>query len=134
MGIEEAIQRAIVAALKGAPAVMSALGGARVFDRVPPDPQFPYVTVGDDQIIDDSDDCQEGFEVYSTIHAWSRAPSKQEVKGIAAAVRDALNAPLAITDHNLIHHEFQSARVLTENDGLTVHIVLTFRYLVSPAA
>lgn len=129
-----ALQAAIVAALKTDVAV-DAIVGERVYDRVPDNANLPYVVYGDDQVLqDDADagDClSEGFEVFVTLHAWSKAYGQVEAKRLGGAIRSALhNAELTITDHRLITFEHDSTRYLRDPGGLQSHGVVTFRALL----
>lgn len=136
------LQRAIFQTLRDDAAVIAALNGeARIYDRVPPQASptgaksgatFPYVTIGDDQIVDDSTDCGEAYELFATVHVWSRDVGKAAPKILAAAIRAALDAEIAIEGFVVVVHEFQDARFFREPDGLTEHGVLSFRYLVDP--
>src|SRR5688500_11924265 len=45
----------------------------RVYDFVPTEPEFPYVSLGPDQVVSDDADCITGFEITLQIDAWSRA-------------------------------------------------------------
>lgn len=137
------LQKAIFSTLRDDATVIAALNGeARIYDRVPPlastaaaknGAAFPYVTVGDDQIVDDSTTCGEAYELFATVHIWSRDVGKVASKLLASAIRAALDAPLVIEGFDVIVHEFSDARFFREPDGLTEHGVLTFRYLVDPA-
>jgi hypothetical protein len=132
-----AIQAAIVAALKNAAAV-TAIADERVYDKVPAGAQFPYVHYGEDQVQADdydSDDClSKGFEVFVTLHVWSRANGKVECKRLGAAVHQAIdNADLTVNGFTVFAFEHQSTNYLTDPDGLTTHGVCQFRVLLDPA-
>lgn len=141
--IADALQRAVVATLKADARVLVALGGPRIYDRPPNShvvagrhidgPPFPYVTIGDDDIIDDSNTCERAYEAYVTVHVWSREVGRREAKRIGDAVARALNSELTLSGFVCIHHEFRSARYFPDPDGLTTHGVLTARYLIDPA-
>lgn len=122
------VQSALFAALNGATSC-----GGRVYDRVPEGPVFPYLTIGDEQVIDDSDQCGEAWDVVVDVHAWSRPVngSKAEVKAIAAQVVTAIKGIAAVTGFSLdaIHHE--TTRTLRDPDGKTEHAVATFRLVIS---
>lgn len=129
-----AIQAAIIAAIKNDSGV-EALVGERVYDRVPTNASFPYVSYGEDQVLqDDADagDCLiEGFEAFVTLHAWSRGVGQVECKRLGGAIHDALhNAELTITDHALLVFEHRNTRYVRDPDGLTTHGVITFRSLL----
>lgn len=127
-----ALQAAIVSALR-ADAPVTALIGQRVYDRVPPVPTFPYVTIGDDQVLPDAAECLDGsVEVTATIDVWSRTVGKVEAKQISGAIVSLLNfnASLTLTGYRLVSIEHESSRHLDDPDGLTSHSVVTFRALI----
>lgn len=125
------LQAAIYNALTTAPA----LAGGNVFDRVPESDPFPRITLGDEQVIDDSTTCQDGWEVYPDVHCWSRPAtgSKGEVKALAAAVKQRVTAIDAVAGFSLVSLTHQTTRVFRDPDGLTEHAVISFRALIDPA-
>lgn len=124
------LQAAVYAALSGA-----SVASGRVYDRVPETAAFPYVTIGDEQVVDDSSDCQKGWEVFLDIHCWSRpsAGSKAEVKALAASVVDVVEAITTISGFTLVQILHETSRFLRDPDGLTEHGICTFRALIDPA-
>lgn len=124
------LQGAIVSLLRDDQAII-ALAGTRVYDEVPDAPTFPYVTVGDGQVLgNDIEDCGEGSEVNLQVDVWSRAVGYPEVKRIAAAIRAALKAIPTLTGFNVSVVEFLQVRFLRDPDGKTRHAALQFRYLI----
>lgn len=125
------------AVLRGSAALATAMGLAkvRVYEVAPTNAPKPYVKIGDDQIVDDSDECQDGSEIFSTIHIWSQPepPSTSQARRMSAVVRGLLNADLGIAGHETILAEHQDTRFLTDPGGAT-HVVMTFRYLTMPIA
>lgn len=121
------LQDEIVGALKGA-----GIAGGRVYDRVPPTAQFPYLALGPDQVLqDDPGDCGVAYEVFTAVHVWSRTVGKVEAKTIVGDVRDALHqAEFDLEENRLVLFEHVGTRYLTEPDGLTTHAVMDFRALV----
>lgn len=136
MQLSEAVQRAIYATLKASSALSNAFAGPpRVYDDVPKNPAFPYITIGDDQITDDGSDgeCVDAQEIFSTIHVWSRELGKIECKRINDAVRMALTADFAVEGFALTLAQFRDSRVLQDPDGITKHGIVTFRFLIDAA-
>jgi hypothetical protein len=130
-----ALQLAIVPRLKAQVADIA----SRVYDTVATNiagevtATFPYLQIGDDQVLPDDAECVDGSEIYVSVHVWSRAVGWLEAKKIAGQVRDALHlASLTITGHNLIEIRFRDARLLRDPDGKTRHIAMTFRALTEP--
>lgn len=110
------------------------VAGGRIYDRVAKGAKFPYVTIGDEQTVDDGTQCADMFEVFADVHVWSRATGTEraEAKAIGEAIRQALAADLTVADYHVILSEFETSRVFREQDGLTAHAVLTFRFLLQP--
>lgn len=105
----------------------------RVYDSVPKDPVFPYVTIGEGQVLgDDTEDCGEGSEVVVRVHAWSRAVGYPEVKRLAGAIRSSLiRATYTLTGFDVGVVEFVQMQFLRDPDGKTSHAVVEFRYLIT---
>jgi hypothetical protein len=114
--------------------------GAQVYDRVPRDAAsgkvtaaFPYVHIGEDQVVSDADQCHDAATVFATAHVWSRAVGKVEAKTIMARVCLALDANLGVDGFEIIAHGVDDGpRHMDGGDGLTSHSVATFRYRLGP--
>lgn len=127
------LQKAIVAALKGASPV-TALVGQRIFDQVPPGTAFPYISYGSDDVLQDDVSCVTAYNASVQIDVWSRANGQPEMKRIAGAVRTALHdADLSLDNHGLVLIEHEQTRYLDDPDGLTHHGALTFKALLDAA-
>lgn len=134
------LQAAIVAALKADSDVRAIVGAApntRVFDNVPRNStgeitaQYPLVSMGPKQVLNDDADCITGFEISLQIDCWSRAVGFAEVERLAEAVRDCLvvltgDSPVV---NGLVLFEFQDMSIRRE-DGTTSHAILSFRALI----
>ena len=128
------LQQAIYSALIVDGAVKSLVGDpARLFDDVPPDTVFPYVTLGEISTSDWSTSTERAFEHRVTLHAWSRYGGRKEVKDVMAAINDALHdASLSLTGHRLIDIFFQASDVFRDPDGETYHGVMRYRAITEP--
>lgn len=126
------LQGGLVALLKSGGGVGT---GERVYDSVPDAPSFPYISLGDDQVVGDDNDCSEISEVFCRIHVWSRAIGYPETKQIADAIRSRLRvtAP-TVTGFSVDVVHFQQIQFLRDEDGKTRHAVVEYRFLLSPAA
>lgn len=122
-----ALQGAIHTALSGA------LMPVPVYDRPPETAAYPFVRIGEDQVIDDGNTCADAWEAFVTVHVWSQEVGMPRAKTIAGQVRDALAAVLDVPGFTAIVGEHRDTRYLNDPDGLTTHAVLTFRYLIDPA-
>lgn len=127
------LQAAIVAALKASGALPAVVGG-RVYDAVPTGAAFPYVTLGDIQVLPDKSGCIDGAEVYPQIDVWSRAVGYPETKTIAKAILAKLDdQPLTVAGFNTVVFEVQGVQYLRDPDGLTRHAAITFHGILTPA-
>ncbi len=126
MMIGDLLQRAQFAALSAAQ--------LRAYDTPPADAEFPYVTIGDEQIVDDGSACGAAWEVFADVHVWSRAVSgsRSELKTLMAQIEPLLGG-LSLPGFRVVVQHLQTARALNDPDGLTKHGVMTFRYLIDPA-
>lgn len=123
---EYELQAAIVPLLK-ADATLAVLIGPRVYDQPPTTPTFPYVTIGDAQLLRDDGSCFEGGQIYLTLHGWSRAVGFQEARRISDAVVEAVHmAPLTLPTNRFISIMHRQTRTFRDSDGLTSHAVIEF--------
>lgn len=115
--------------------VAAAVAGGRIYDNPPKQPTFPYVTIGDEQLVSDGDDaggCDTGDEVSVDVHVWSRpgTGSKAQAKTLAAAAVAALRT-VSVSGHAVTLAEPDTVRTFRDPDGVTEHSVITFTYHIS---
>lgn len=126
--VSPALQTAIFETLATDPTIASYVGDA-VYDTVPSGPRPDlYVSLGSEQVRDQSDVTGAGalhelvISVVSDLSGFARA------KQVAAAVSDALhNADLALSRGNLVYLQFYRARATRARNNETRRIDLTFR-------
>jgi hypothetical protein len=123
------VQKAIHDALKAAPAI----AGGRVYDHVPDGADFPYIEIGDEQIVDDGNTCDDGWEVFADVHVWSRSVGYPETKTLIASIVPRLVGITSIAGYTLIAVEVENTRVFRDPDGLTSHGVISVRFVITPA-
>lgn len=127
------LQGALVAALK-ATGALPAVAGGRVYDQAPTNAVFPYLTLGDCQVLPDKAGCIDGAEVYPQIDVWSRAVGYPETKTITKAVLAALDdQAIVVAGFNVVVFQVQSVQYLRDPDGLTRHAAITFHGILTPA-
>jgi len=120
------LQAAIYSALTGA--------GLTVYDAVPENAAFPYVTIGYSQELPFDTHTSRGREIVSTIHIWSRYPGAKEIKELAATVISTLDrTSLTLPNWHHVYTLFDSATYLQDPDGITRHAVVEFRSLLQQA-
>lgn len=124
------LQAALVPQIKGSSAV-AAFVGNRIYDEVPKNAEFPYVSLGPVQVIPDRADCIDGTEVFVTLDIWSRKKGEPEHKLIGNAIITALDdATIAMPNFRSVSFLLESVNYLRDPDGLTNHGSLTFKGLI----
>lgn len=128
-GMDLSLQKAIVAVLS-ADADMILMIGDRLYEEVPEEPGFPYVTIGDTQDLDDSVQDQDASEMFVDVHVWSTATGYEECKRIAARVRRLIHdSDLSLDEDRCVLINHRITRTFTDVDPTTKHSVVTFRAL-----
>lgn len=68
-----------------------------VYDAVPEGAAFPYVSIGEDTVVDESTKTDNGEEITHTLHVYSSYNGRKEVKEIMNKVLETLtNEPLQL--------------------------------------
>lgn len=130
-----ALQRAVFALLKGNAGLVAALGGERIYDDVPRDAAFPYVTFGQTQVRDWSTGSETANEHLFSLHVWSREAGRREVHDILGHLVAALHdQALTLEGFRLVNlrHEFSETR--READGETFRGLARYRAVTEPLA
>lgn len=123
------LQAAIKTRLAAAPAV-AALVVERIFDDIPEDAEFPYLVIGDAQVVGDDDDCADASILTVQIHTWSRDPGWPQTNEMLAAVRGAMKADFTIAGFDVVDQTFEQTQRLRDPDGKTRHGVFEYRFLI----
>ena len=118
----------------------TALVGTSIFDPLSAiNSSYPFIEIGDDQILEDTTQFTDGSEIFSTVHIYANGPSgRLKAKQIANAVRIVLQQPFALTGHVMNSAIFHSARHMIDGDmsdqGQIAHSVLVFQYRTAPTS
>lgn len=118
------LQQSIVTMLSG---FSPALAGGRIYDVAPQTVVFPYVEIGEGQIIpDDTTLADEGTSEFVTIHIWSRYRGMKEVKLIGSEISSLLhNQSLTVAGRASAHAWVRSFQMVRDPDGLSQHGIMT---------
>lgn len=115
---ERTLRSAIWDTLLADTGLCAALGGAKVYDWMPVEPDFPYVRVGDVT----SDD----HAHWIVLHAFSRG-GREQAHIITGALLQALDGtPLKLEGYRLVNLRFAIADIHPEADGKTHHALVRF--------
>ena len=122
-----ALQSTIYSTLSGDSNLTTTLG-ASVFDDVPESTSFPYVQIGEDNVIEFDTKDVNGSETTLTLHIWSEYKGSKETKQIMDRVHDLLHdSSLSVSGFNLINLRFEFGDIMRDPDGKTRHGVMRFR-------
>jgi len=114
-GAAEALQRALVAALRAAPFSTPPTG---IFDGPPPDARCPYIALSDGQTTDWSHGTGRGREHRLSIAIWDDGFSPARLHRMLGEAEDAIEAmPRALDGHVVTSLAFLRARVVRAPDG-----------------
>lgn len=128
-----ALQTALYQRLVADTALAALIGGARIYDDVPRDATFPYVTFGPVTVRDFSTGTETHHEHAVALHVWSRAAGRKETHEILGAVQDAVHeAGLTLAGHRLVNLRFETSETRRDPDGETTQGVIRFRAVTEP--
>ncbi|MBA7465167.1 hypothetical protein ES707_00329 [subsurface metagenome] len=104
----------------------------KVFDDLPKQEPYPYVTMGEMTARDWSDKFEPGQEVYSTIHIWSQYRGRKEAADMGDGILQALSkSPLDLgPNFRAVMDELDMNELIIDIDGITRHGILRFKYLI----
>lgn len=123
------LQAAVVAALK-AYAPLTALVGAKIYDRVPPNTTPPYVCLSGWLEIEDGTDCSDASEIFFDAQAFSTDPGRPQAARIAAAIKAALHRLVPATaGWSETEILYRNTKYFSEADGITTRAVVNFNAL-----
>src|SRR6202035_4328406 len=102
-----ALRKAIHARLAVASALVTALGGTKIFDEVPRNVDAPYLTFSDTQVRDWSSSLSRGAEHLFVIAVWSTERGTKDAIEIGNSVIDLLDdAMLDLDGYKLVNLRF----------------------------
>jgi hypothetical protein len=120
-----AAQRAIVAALRGSPAVRDLVPSTSIFDRSGRPETFPCIIIGEGQTLDESDECISAAEVFLDLHVWTKESGFAACKPIAGAVMRAVRGLEAEADGYDVSMASIEARYLRDPSGEHSHGIVS---------
>lgn len=98
----------------------------RIYDAVPDTAQFPYVTFGPSDEVEDDADCIESVRLTLQLDVWSKKSGKVEAAQIASQIRSLLHRQnIVLSGAALVEIEVSNIRTFYENDGVTAHAAIT---------
>lgn len=131
-----ALQKAIVARLKGDAGLTALVPAENIFDRAGLPQISPCIIVGEDETrrepisLDD-----DSFGVAATLHVWAKEPNMVTVKRAGGLIQLAMRGKFwAIDDHREVYTRLSIARYMRDPGGEWAHGVLTYESLLVEVA
>ncbi len=130
-GTSVAIQKALVARLRGNADVTNIVPATDIFDRSKRPERDRCIVLGEEQFVQETTTLNDASaRVYVTLHLWNKAQDFELVKALGDAVRKALKPRFVISGLYVAGQYFGGARYLRDPDGEFVHGVLTMTFLI----
>ncbi|MBX8785276.1 DUF3168 domain-containing protein [Ochrobactrum sp. GRS2] len=106
--------------------------GARIYDGVPEDAEFPYISFGAIDYVPDDADCITGRQETIQIDCWSRAEGRKwPCKALADAVKKALHdTEDDMSNGALVFMRVTMVRVIDDPDGITAHGIVQITAII----
>ena len=132
-GSEQALAAAVMARLRADAGVSGLLGSPpRLYDEAPPQPTFPYATLGEASSTPRDSAGGAALEHGLTVHVYTRYGGRPEALDVIAALRAALHdQPLAVSGRRLVFLYAVFTDVF-RLDQRTTHAVLRLKALIEP--
>lgn len=128
-----ALQKAVFEALSGDAGLTALIGSGKIYDDVPRNAEFPYVTFGLSQQRDWATGTEEGHEHSFSLHVWSRENGRKEVHETMGKLRAVLHdAALMLDGFRLINLRYEFSEARRETDGDTYRGLVRFRATTEP--
>jgi hypothetical protein len=101
-----------------------------VYDKVPDNTDYPYITLGDVRARDWSSVTTDGMSLSITINVYSRGAGRKEIHAIMAQLMVLLHdQDLTITGHALIMMRYDASNIELNRDGETYEGEMRFNAL-----
>lgn len=128
-------QRAIFEALKNSEPLAELITG--VYDDAPQAidsgaaAAFPYITVGDANVVEHDTDTSTGARLSCVVHAWDRSRGREKLKEIQGQIYNVLHrAKITVYCYDLVDIHFLTSDSFLDSDGKTRHGTQTFELIV----
>jgi hypothetical protein len=107
------LQRSVNKALKS--------GVYRVYDQLQQGASMPFITIGEETLLDISTKVEEITSHLITVHTWSKSNSSKEVKEMNHFVKTSLiDTPLAVDGFVVLFSALDLNQTLKEQDGNSI--------------
>lgn len=125
------VQSAIYTILNGDSTLDGIVGNNKIFDNVPQDTAYPYVVIGNINVINTGTKTLDGNEYNLDIDVWSEYRGKKEISDAMERIYELLHdTTYSVSGASFVNSQVRSTITLVENDGITRHGVLSLSVIV----
>ena len=125
------VQSAIYTILNGDSTLDGIVGNNKIFDNVPQDTAYPYVVIGNINVINTGTKTLDGNEYNLDIDVWSTYRGKKEISDAMERIYELLHdTTYSVSGASFVNSQVRSTITLVENDGITRHWVLSLSVIV----
>jgi hypothetical protein len=127
-----AMQKAIIARLRGSVDVTLICPAADIFDRSTRPERSICIVLGEDQIVRESITYEDDqVRLYSTLHLWHKSQDFTTIKTLGDLIRIAMRPRFVVPGIYVAFQSFDNARYMRDPDGEFVHGVVQFGALIT---
>ena len=125
------LQTILFSTLNGDSTLDGIVGDNKIFDNVPQDTAYPYVVIGNINVINRGTKSLDGNEYNVDIDVWSTYRGKKEISDAMERIYELLHdTTYTVSGANMVISQVRNTITLVENDGITRHGVLTLSVIV----
>ena len=125
------LQSILYSTLNGDSTLDGIVGNNRIFDNVPQDTDYPYVVIGNINVINRGTKSLDGNEYNVDIDVWSTYRGKKEISEAMERIYELLHdTTYTVSGANMVISQVRNTITLVENDGITRHGVLSLSVIV----
>lgn len=125
------LQTILYSTLNGDSTLDGIVGNNKIFDNVPQDTSYPYVVIGNINVINRGTKNLDGNEYNIDIDVWSEYRGKKEISNAMERIYELLHdTTYSVSGADMVVSQVRNTITLVENNGITRHGVLSLNVIV----
>jgi len=125
------LQTILYSTLNGDSTLDVIVGNNKIFDNVPQDTSYPYVVIGNINVINRGTKNLDGNEYNIDIDVWSEYRGKKEISNAMERIYELLHdTTYSVSGADMVVSQVRNTITLVENNGITRHGVLSLNVIV----
>ena len=125
------LQTILYSTLNGDSTLDGIVGNNKIFDNVPQDTSYPYVVIGNINVVNRGTKNLDGNEYNIDIDVWSEYRGKKEISNAMERIYELLHdTTYSVSGADMVVSQVRNTITLVENNGITRHGVLSLSVIV----